>query len=218
MREPELLRSLAEKADPAHTALLIIDVVNDFVHPQGKTAQRAGRDTTASLEIVPRLQRIHAAARGAGVPVVFVQHTTLRDHASDSGPWLEARSRARFSVTDICLDGTWGQEMLTELQPADGDLVVRKHRYSGFAGTNLDLILRSHGIRTVIATGVSTNSCVEATAREAFSNDYYVVYVEDGCASWDMELHAATLASADRRYASVVTADALVETWGGARG
>jgi nicotinamidase-related amidase len=211
--EPLVLSTLADKVAPGHTALLVIDMVNDFVHPEGKTALRAGRDTSASLAVVPSQQRLRDAARAAGVATVLVQHTTLLDHASDSGPWLEARRRATFSVEDVCLDGTWGQEFLEGTGPVAGDLVVRKHRYSAFAGTNLDLLLRSRGIRTVVATGVSTNSCVEATAREAFSLDYYVVYVEDACASWDMDLHRATLASADRRYAEVTDTDAVVAAW-----
>ena len=215
MSEPQLLTTLNDKVAPEHTALLIIDMVNDFVHPEGKTASRAGRDTAASLAVVPSQQRVREAARAAGVTTLLVQHTTLPDHASDSGPWLEARRRATFSVEDVCLDGTWGQGFLEGTGPVDGDLVVRKHRYSAFAGTSLDLLLRSRGIRTVVLAGVSTNSCVEATAREAFSLDYYVLYVEDACASWDMDLHRATLASADRRYAQVIDTDAMVAAWSG---
>jgi nicotinamidase-related amidase len=214
MEPPTMLTALEQKVAPAHTALVVVDMSNDFVHPEGKTAVQAGRDTTASLAIIPAVQRLRDAAAGAGVRTIYVQHTTLRDHASDSGPWLEARSRATYSVPDICMEGTWGQQMLDELTPREGDLVVQKHRYSGFAGTNLDLLLRSHGIASVVLAGVSTNSCVEATAREAFSLDYYVVYAGDACASWDMDLHAATLRSADRRYASVADVADLADVWG----
>jgi ureidoacrylate peracid hydrolase len=210
---PEVLGRLEEKVAAGHTALLLIDMCNDFIDPEGKTATRGRRPLDHARRVIEPMQRLLAGARERGVLVVFVQHTTLPDHASDSGPWLDARSRATFSVADICLDGTWGQQIIDELAPVDGDVVVKKYRYSGFAGTNLDLVLRSSGIRTVVCAGVSTNACVEATAREAFSSDYYVVIPEDACGSWSVELHEATLATARHRYATVCQTDELLEIW-----
>lgn len=217
MTEPRYLSTLEEKVAPEHTALLVIDMSNDFLDPRGKTATRAGRPLDAAQAVIPTMARLVDGARRGGVRVVFVQHTTLPGGASASGPWLEARSRARYSVEDICLDGTWGQRTIEELPVHEGDLVVRKYRYGGFAGTDLDMLLRSAGVRAVVCAGVSTNACVEATAREAFSNDYYVAYAEDACASWDMDLHRATLATAAARYATVIDTDALVAEWGRAR-
>lgn len=92
-------------------------------------------------------------------------------------------------------------------------MVVQKYRYSAFAGTNLDLLLRSAGVCTVICAGVSTNVCVEATAREAFSADYYVVLPEDACGSWSVPLHEAALETARHRYATVCTTDELAAIW-----
>lgn len=210
---PEILARLEEKVAPGHTALLLIDMCNDFIHPEGKTATRGKRPLDHARRVIEPMQRLLAGARGSGVLVVLVQHTTLPDHASDSGPWLDARTRATYSVTDICLDGTWGQQIIDELAPVEGDVVVKKYRYSGFAGTNLDLVLRSAGIRTVVCAGVSTNACVEATAREAFSADYYVVLPEDACGSWSVELHEATLATARHRYGTVCGTEELLEIW-----
>jgi ureidoacrylate peracid hydrolase len=209
----EVLTTIEEKVDPGLAALVVIDMSNDLVDPAGKTAVRSGRPIEHARAIIPGLERLVAAARKAGVPVVFIAHTTLHDGASDSGPWLDARSRATFSVLDLCVDGTWGQEIIAELAPQPGDLVVKKYRYSAFAGTDLDLLLRARKRGAVIVVGVSTNVCVEATAREAFSHDYYVVIPADGVASWDMELHRATLASAGHRYAAVTTIDDIVAAW-----
>lgn len=198
-------RALADKAAPAHTAVLLIDMVNDLVDPAGVAAVRAGRPIAhARAAIAPQAELLDAA-RAAGVPVVYVNHATLPDRAGASGPWLEARGRATFSVEDTCLVGTWGARVIDELAPRPGDLVVEKYRYSGFAGTNLDMVLRAAGVETVVCAGVSTNACVEATAREAFSHDYYVVFARDACASWDANLHEATLATAAHRYATVAT-------------
>lgn len=215
---PTVLSTLAEKVDPDRTALVIVDMVNDFVHPEGKTAVRAGRKVEHAHKAIPQQQLLLAGARAAGAPVIHVQHTTLPDHASDSGVWLDARSRATYSVVDICMDGTWGQEIVEELQPAPGETVVKKYRYSGFAGTNLALVLRSMGRESIVCCGVSTNVCVEATAREAFSLDYYVVIPEDACASWDMSLHTSALASAGHRYATVCSTADLLQTWEAGRG
>lgn len=204
---------LADKVAPRHTALLIIDMVNDLVDPAGKAAQRAGRPIGHARAAIGAQQQLLAAARAAGARVVYVNHATLPDRAGASGPWLEARSRATYSVEDLCLTGSWGAEVIDELAPLPGDLRVNKYRYSGFAGTNLDLLLRSARVETVICAGVSTNACVEATAREAFSNDYYVVYPRDACASWDPALHEATLATAGHRYATVATVAEIAAAW-----
>jgi nicotinamidase-related amidase len=212
--KPEVLATLAEKVQPRHTALVLVDMCNDFLSPQGKTAVRGGRSLEHAQRVIPVMRRLLDAARAAGVLVVHAQHTTLPDHRSDSGPWLDARSRATFSVTDLCVQGSWGQQIIDELAPIESDVVVRKYRYSAFAGTNLDLVLRSAGVRTVVCAGVSTNVCVEATAREAFSADYYVVLPEDACGSWSPALHEAALETARHRYAVVCASDELIDLWG----
>jgi len=209
----DILTTLVEKVRPDRTALVVVDMCNDFLHPDGKTVARAKRDTAAAYVAAQAQARLIEASRAAAVPVIYVVHTTLPDHASDSGPWLDARSRATFSVADICLDGSWGQQVIDELRPEPHDLIVKKYRYSGFPGTNLDLILRSLRVETVVCAGVSTNVCVEATARDAFSLDYYVVIPPDACASWDMSLHEASLATARQRYATLADADEIIGIW-----
>jgi ureidoacrylate peracid hydrolase len=210
---PQIRSTLAQMVVPKDTALVLVDMCNDFVDPRGKTATLANRPLDHARSVIPAQQRLLAAARAADVDVVHIIHSTLPDHGSDSGPWLEARSRATFSVPDICLEGSWGQEVIEELAPESGEQVVRKHRYSGFAGTDLDLILRSGGKSTVVIAGVSTNVCVESTARDAFSLDYYVVIPEDACASWSRELHQASIESAGHRYATVTAVDEIARLW-----
>ena len=207
-------RTLQDKVAPAHTALLLIDMVNDLVDPAGVAALRAGRPIEHARAVIAPQVALLDAARAAGVLVVYVNHVTLPGRVAASGPWLEARSRATYSVEETCLAGSWGARVVAELTPLDGDLTVEKYRYSGFAGTNLDLVLRSAGVETVVCAGVSTNACVEATAREAFSHDYYVVYARDACASWDPALHEATLATAAHRYATVATTAEIGSAFG----
>jgi nicotinamidase-related amidase len=210
---PGILVTLEEKLRPEHSGLVIVDMVNDLTHPEGKAVTRGGRNLDHISAAIPRMQRLIEAARAAGTRVFHVQHTTLAAHESDSGPWVDARSRAPYSAHDICMDGTWGQEVITELAPQPGEARIRKHRYSAFAGTNLDVLLRSARIETVVCCGSSTNVCVESTARSAFDHDYYVVWPSDASGSWSPELHDAALKSASRRYATVCTTEDVVKVW-----
>ncbi|MEU4226061.1 isochorismatase family cysteine hydrolase [Nonomuraea sp. NPDC026600] len=205
---------LADRLRPDRTALILIDLSNDFVHPLGKAATVGGRDVRPAQQILPAAGRLADAARQAGVAVIHCQHTTLPAGASDSPVWRDARSRASYSAEDICLDDSWGQAIVDELAPQPGDHIVKKYRYGGFSGTNLELILRSLRRDSVICCGVSTNVCVDTTAREAFSRDFYVTIAADACASWDMNLHAAALLTADRRFALVAPVEDIRAAWG----
>jgi nicotinamidase-related amidase len=110
------------------------------------------------------------------------------------------------------IEGTPGQEIIAELTPEPGDLIVRKYRSSGFWGTNLDLLLRSNGIESVIVTGCTTEGCVESTARDALFNDYYVVLPEDCLASDDRRQHEASLFLMRHRF-DVVSSDDILSCW-----
>ena len=210
---PRILETIEEKLRPSHSALVIVDMTNDFGHPEGKAVVRGNRDLSHIDAAVPQMRRLLAAARNAGVRVFHVQMTTLAAHASDSGPWADARSRAPYSAEDICLDGTWGHEVIEPLAPLDTEVRIRKHRYSAFGGTDLDVLLRAARIETVVVCGSSTNVCVEATARSAFDLDYYVVWPADASGSWSPELHKAALATAAHRYATVCVTDDVVGVW-----
>jgi ureidoacrylate peracid hydrolase len=213
MSSTTVLSTIAEKVSPDRVALVVVDMSNDFVDPAGKTAVRSGRPIEHARAIIPGLELLVEGARQARVPIYFIAHTTLPDGGSDSGPWIDARSRATFSVLDVCIDGSWGQEIIAELAPRPDERVVKKYRYSAFVGTNLDLLLRAEQRSSVVCVGVSTNVCIEATARDAFSHDYYVVIPADGVASWDASLHEATLASAGHRYAAISSIDEILEVW-----
>ncbi|GIW09345.1 MAG: cysteine hydrolase [Chloroflexi bacterium] len=210
----EVLRTLEEKVTPRWTALLVIDMQNDFCDPQGASAREGGRDTAPARAIIPTIRRLADGLRTAGGLVVWVKFTTLPDGASHSGPWIDARSRATYGALTLGLEGSWGQELAPGLEPQPGDVEVKKYRYSAFTATHLDLILRGHGIKTIVVSGVSTNACVESTIRAGFELDYYVVVPEDACASWSQELHEATLANVRHRFGVVTTADQLLALWG----
>ncbi|WP_439532749.1 cysteine hydrolase family protein [Polymorphobacter sp.] len=207
-----MMRTLAEQVDPRHTALLVIDMQNDFLTP-GFGAERAGRDLGPARHVIPAIARLLAGARGAGVAVAHVGFWTLPDHGSDSDTWLWKRETATVSSPHLCIADTPGAAFIDELAPASGEWQVRKHRYSAFTATNLDLLLRARDIRTLVITGVSTNACVETTFRAGFELGYAVVVPPDGCASWNAALHEASLENVRHRFGVTPNVDEILSHW-----
>mgnify|MGYP001544778211 CR=1 FL=1 len=216
----ELLETLAQKADPRHAALLIVDMQNDFCASDGLIAKE-GLDVSEAQKTAARLPAFIAAARRAGVLVVFIRNQYTTDgnfYLADA--WLEQAARKRhggYTTLPVCTPGSWQADFYGEVRPEPGDPVVTKHRYSGFHNTDLDTILRAHGIRTIILTGVVTNVCVETTAREGFVRDYYVLLVDDGAAAYLREDHEMTLKNIDRFFGQVTSIAELTATWSKAR-
>src|SRR5215467_6722619 len=176
--------TLEELADPRHTALIIVDMQHDFCEPGGAFDQ-LGIDLSMYPPMIPRLARLISAARGVGVPVVYVQMTVLPGRRSESPAQIRFNLRLHLASHGeaapllYTIEGTPGHAIIAALSPRQDDLIVRKYRSSGFWGTNLDMLLRSNGIETVIMTGCTTEGCVESTARDALFTDYYVVVAED---------------------------------------
>lgn len=201
---------LAARVEPKSTALIVVDVQNDFCHsdsPLGKI----GFDMTAAQDMVPRLLQLVEAARSAGTTVVWVR--MVLNEWTRSPVAEEHRMRLRRNADLICKEGSWGAEFY-RVEPAPNEPIVTKHRYSAFVDTDIELILRSRGITSVVLTGVATNVCVESTARDAFMRDYYVTFVQDCSATYDADKHAATLRNVADHFGVVVTSDELMNAWG----
>ena len=210
------LGSLAAKVTPHHAALIVIDMQNDFC-ARGGMVDRGGRDVTPAMEMAARLPTLIESARAAGVLVVLVRSLYSTDSNTYlSDVWLEQAARKQgggYTRMPVCGDGLWGGEPYGEIRPQPGDIVLTKHRYNAFYQTELDLILRSRGIRTIVVTGVSTNVCVESTARDGFMRDYYVVLVSDGTAAYSREEHEMTLRNIDRFFGEITTIPTLCNLW-----
>lgn len=206
-----MLRTLPEKVAPGHTALLVIDVQRDFCASDGAFG-RLGRDLGRVQDMLPALECLVQSARAAAVRVIFLRYA--QTPATESEVHLEQRGRGRADIR-YCAEGSAGVEFF-RIEPTGGETVVTKHRYSGFINTDLDLILRSGGIRTLVMTGVATNGCVEATARDGFMHDYYIVFTADGTATYSPELHNATLTNVRDAFGVVATCSELAEIWNGA--
>ncbi|HET9999883.1 MAG TPA: isochorismatase family cysteine hydrolase [Ktedonobacteraceae bacterium] len=211
--------TLEELVDVRHTALVVVDMQNDFCKP-GWAFDQLGIDLSMYPPMLPYLARLLTGARDAGVPIIYIQMTTLPGRASDSPAQIRFNMRlhlASHQATEPLLytiEGSPGQAIISEIEPRPGDLVVRKYRSSGFWGTSLDMLLRSNHIETVIMTGCTTEGCVESTARDALFNDYYVVVPEDCVASDDPRQHDAALFLMRHRF-DVVMSDDILAVWEG---
>jgi ureidoacrylate peracid hydrolase len=213
------LRGLAEKIDPAHCALIVIDIQNDFCAPGG-TVDREGGEIARVQTMLPTLKTLIDAARDAGIFVVFVRNAySSEENWYLSDVWLEQASRRRsgeaFTKWDSCAPGSWQADFYDSIRPLPGEPVVTKHRYNAFHQTDLDLLLRSHGIRTIITSGISSNICVETTARDGFVRDYYVVFPSDATAAYTEQAHAGTLRTINSHFGQVVPAAEIMEVWSG---
>lgn len=204
-----MLRTLEEKIDPSHTALLIVDVQNDFCHA-GCELARMGADVSAAQEAIPRIEQLIVAGRSAGVLVVFVQ--AVHTKADISEVYTEHRERTLPGAASIVEDGTWGAQFFM-VGPEPGETVVKKYRYSGFVGTGLDMILRARGIRTLLLAGVTTEGCVESTARHGFMLDYYVVIASDATAAHVPDEHDAALERMNRMVGVVCPTHTVMRVW-----
>ncbi|MDX2272270.1 MAG: isochorismatase family cysteine hydrolase [Cyanobacteriota bacterium] len=196
---------LPEKVAPHKTALIVVDMQNDYCHPEGSLGQR-GYSTEASQAIVPALNGLIEAARQSGVSIIFIQ--TIHTDATDSDVWLERSHHSR----SICRPGSFGAEFFG-VKPQPQDLIIHKHRYSAFIGTRLDQVLRRLKVETLIMTGVATNVCVESTARDGFMLDYHIVFLSDCTATSHADAHAATLANINRHFGVVATAEEVINAW-----
>jgi len=178
------------------TALVVVDVQNDFCHADGVFGQ-SGHDLSAVHAMVPRLSAGIQAWRSAGQPVVYVR--TAHSDDTDSPAWLH-RSEAGSPKT--CRVGSWGAEYFG-IEPDAADVVIAKSRYSGFHRTTLEAELKARGVREVLVAGVLSNVCVESTIREGCLRDFQMVMLEDCCASYDEHLHRGTVENVRRYFGSV---------------
>jgi nicotinamidase-related amidase len=178
--------------DPARSALLVVDMQNDFLHPDG-WFPRTGRDTSSAHAIVPDLLRLTAAFRAAGRPVIWV-NWGVRPDAADVPPLVKRKASLdgrRPAYGDpspsgrgrVLVAGDWGAETIAELAPQPQDLVLHKQRFSGFHATALDALLRGRGITTLFFAGINTDRCVLQSLTDAAALGYGCVLVEDACAT-----------------------------------
>jgi ureidoacrylate peracid hydrolase len=172
---------------PAETAVIVVDMQNAYA-TQGGYVDIAGFDISGASSAIAQTKKVLDAARAAGILVIYFQNGWDKDYVEAGGPgspnWHKSNAlrtmRARPELAGTLLaKGTWDYALVDELTPQPGDIVIPKTRYSGFFNTNIDSVLRSRGIRTLVFTGVATNVCVESSLRDAFHLEYFGIVLED---------------------------------------
>ncbi len=176
--------------DPSRTAVLVIDMQNDF-GARGGMFDLAGIDISGIRAAAAATLRVLEASRDADVPVVYVKMEHPADLANagpEDGPHRIKHRPLRAgeevlapdgSQSRILVKGTWSTQILDELEPRPGEAIVSKHRYSGFFETEPDDVLRGLTTKYLIVTGCTTSICVESTVRDAMFRDYTCVVLED---------------------------------------
>ncbi len=207
----DLVDGLATWIAPKRTAVVVIDIQVDFASPEG--ALGAYVDMAVVQPAVAAAETLVETARANGVPVVFVGLFTTPE--TDSPSWKE-RVRRRGGDPDnesaLCRDGEVGSEFYGP-KPQPGEIVVKKTRYSGFVGTDLDARLKALGVDTLVVAGLTTECCVDSTVRDAFSLDYHAFVAADACAAYEADIHEASLKVMELNSAILTDTAAIANAW-----
>jgi ureidoacrylate peracid hydrolase len=175
------------KIETDRTAVIVVDMQNSFAS-KGGMFDLVGQDISGAKKVIESTKKVIEAARAAKIKVIYLLMSYEPDLSNSGGPdspnWhkefglVMMRQRPEFKGK-ILTRGTWDEAVVDELKPMPEDIIVRKSRYSGFVGTNLDLILKTYNIKYLIFTGIATNVCVESTLRDAFFREYWPIIISD---------------------------------------
>jgi nicotinamidase-related amidase len=187
-----------------NTAVIVVDMQNIWVHPRGT------RYLPMSEDIVPKIQHLLQFCRANQMPVIYL-HTTKRKDLADVGIFADIKPQTH-DADDVWsnFEGSPGAELYEPVKPAEGDILVKKFRYSGFYGTQLENLLRALGRDTIAITGVATNVCCDSTARDGAMRDFKVLFLSDCNASFSQEEQDATLRNFDKHFGVVMDSRALM--------
>lgn len=177
----------------AKTALLIVDMVKDFTDPDGLVFYPQNR------EILPKIYKVLDKCREKDVLIVFLAHCNRKGK----------HDRKAETMRPNCIEGSGGEEIDSMLPVEESDYVIKKRRYSGFFGTDLDLVLRENGVRNVIIVGTKTNCCIRATVTDAFYLDYEGYVISDCVATNSETVNQVHLEDIRKYLGHVVDSETL---------
>ena len=194
----------------------------------GGYLDRAGFDVSTTGPVIQQIKKAITVARAAGIPVIFFQNGWDPEYVEAGGPgspnWYKSNALKTMRKDpelngSLLAKGTWDYDLVDELQPQPGDIVIPKPRYSGFFNTSFDSVLRSRGIRNLIFTGIATNVCVESTLRDGFFLEYFGVVLGDATHQAGPEfIQQAALYNIETFFGWVSTTENFCQTFGGAKG
>ena len=209
--------------DLARTALLVVDMQNAFAH-KGGYFDLVGLDITPIQRIIEPCRKVINAAHATGIRIIYLQLGCSQDLSDRGSP--DAPSSVKSRVLSMMKEhpewkdkfyiyGTWGAEIIEELRPREGDIVVKKQKHDGFIGTNLDIILRTLGAKYLFFVGAATNICVESTLRHAFFLDYFPILVSNAVSQMGSNItQDATILNVQSTFGWVTNAKELLHAMG----
>lgn len=195
---------------PQRTALLLVDMQVDFAEPDGAMGQ-SGADLRMAKAAIRNAMMLVDAARAAGVPCLFARLITRE---SDETDLLREWKKRRGTEDDapLCQEGAWGAEFVGP-QPREKEAVFSKSRYDAFSGTGLDAHLRGIKRDTLVIAGLTTECCVDSTARDAFERDYHVFVASDAVAAYEKDLHDGALKALELNCAILASSADIAAAW-----
>jgi nicotinamidase-related amidase len=191
--------------DLTKTALVLVDLQNDNVHPDGAFASSGSAGHAVEQELVPHVKQLLEWARSQSMPIV---HNRIVFYPGGNFGGSNAPIFRMIGPESLRL-GSWGADALDGLEALEGEPVLLRNRMSGFNGTGLDLLLRNLGVTTVVVAGVWTNMAVEHTLRDAADHGYRPIIVTDATSSINADWHGAALTYALTNIAEFTTTDEL---------
>jgi ureidoacrylate peracid hydrolase len=198
------------------SALIIVDMQNDFLHRDGNFSHIAREHPEFSIDMpflvgtIPNVRRLADAFREAGRPVVYLAHVLKPDYSDAAFPYWRVGIEPTSGNRTHCVEGTWGAPIIDELTPQEGEHLVAKKGFGGFSNTPLDTVLRNLGVNTCVVSGVTTCVCVSSTIRGGVEYNYRIILVSDAVAEVDRTTHEAELKTMGRLFADVKTIDEVI--------
>ena len=206
------IAELRAMTDPTRTALLVIDVQRDFAAPDGAIG-RLGLDLSAASAAIDRTETLVAGARSAGAPVVFARVISRPETDTPAlRAFLRRTGRDPERAAAICRAGTPGADYY-RVRPEADERQIEKTLFSCFFGTDLNDTLRSLGCDTLLLCGLTTDCCVDCTARDAFHHGFNVFLAADACAAYDTPTHEAALHGLSKNCAILLETGDVVQAW-----
>ncbi len=201
-----------------NVCLLIIDMQNEFLSPNGYFALKQGWPVESFQGCITQCQKLHRAAQESGCRVIYTA-TGYSPDGSDSYvachtilPTIFIEPDGRPRTTDAAVvKGSWGAQIIPELAPAGEDYVIHKRRFNAFYQTELEHMLRCWKVDTLLVCGMITEVCVESTIREAFVRGFDVLEVRDAVGSWNQQRHEASLQAVDFSFGRVIDTQTALE-------
>ena len=212
------------KIDLHRTAVIMVDMQNAFVS-KGGMFDTFGRDISGAKGVIDNIKRIIDTGRKGGCKILFLKMSYAPDYSNSGGSespnWYKElglvmmRDNPKYWGKFVT-EGSWDEEICEEVEIHPGDMIIRKQRYSGFAGTNLDTVLKTYNIKYCIYTGVATNVCVESTLRDGYFLDYWPIIVSDAVNNVGPPItQEATLWNIETLFGWVITTDEFLKAVSG---